>query len=156
MTTGTRKVEMRYSALTIRHKIQGIVMITCAVALAAATAVFTLYDRRTFLAAKTEDLVVSAQIIGANISAAIAFQDPHSAGEILSALRAKKHVVNACIYDSAGKVFAKYSRDPGQSGFSPPAVEPYGVAVTGGNIVLFQLILLNQELIGTIYIQNDL
>ncbi|HZV60376.1 MAG TPA: response regulator [Candidatus Eremiobacteraceae bacterium] len=156
MTTGTRKVEMRYSALTIRHKIQGIVMITCAVALAAATVVFTLYDRSTFLAAKTEDLVVSAQIIGANISAAITFQDPHSAGEILSALRAKKHVVNACIYDSAGKVFAKYSRDPGQIGFSPPAVQPYGVAVTGGNIVLFQPILLNQELIGTIYIQNDL
>ena len=49
--------------LSIRHKLQAIVITACGVALVVAAAVFTLYDRTTFLRAKTDDLIASAKMI---------------------------------------------------------------------------------------------
>ena len=48
-----------YLDLSIRQKLQTIVMVTSAVALLVASVVFTLYDRSTFLRAKTQDLSAS-------------------------------------------------------------------------------------------------
>ena len=66
------------------------VILACGVALLVASAAFTIYDRTTFLEAKTNDLNASAQMIGANSTAALTFQDSKSAGEILGALRADR------------------------------------------------------------------
>jgi PAS domain S-box-containing protein len=142
--------------LSIRHKLQGIVIAACGVALVVASAAFTIYDRTTFLRAKTDDLVTSAKMISSNSTAALTFHDSGSAQEILSALQAKPHVIHACIYDSTGKVFAIYSRDPAQAGFSPPPTQTDGSAVTAENMVLFQNIVLNGDSIGRIYIEADL
>ena len=131
-------------------------MVTCGAALVVAAVIFTLYDRATFLRAKTQDLTVSATMIGSNSTAALTFRDPSSAQEILSALQAKPHVVNACIYDSDGKVFAKYSRDPARAAFSPPPVPGHGRAIVARHMILFQDIILNGDSIGTIYIEADL
>ena len=50
-----------YRDMSIRHKLQGMVSIACGVALFVASAAFTLYDRTTFLHAKTKDLLASAK-----------------------------------------------------------------------------------------------
>src|ERR1700674_3167424 len=112
--------------MSIRHKLQGIVLAASGVALFVASAAFTIYDRTTFLRTKTEDLIASAKMIGSNSSAALTFHDSGSGREILSALQAKPHVMNACIYDSDGKVFAKYSRDPTEVGSCPPPAQTEG------------------------------
>jgi two-component system sensor histidine kinase/response regulator len=145
-----------YRDLSIRHKIQGIVTVACAGALFVAAAAFTFYDRATFLHAKADDLVAAAKMIGSNSTAALTFHDAKSAGEILSALQARQHVTHACIYDSAGKVFAIYSRDPRQPGFSPPPAQGDANKVIAGSMVLFQRIVLDRDSIGTIYIEADL
>ncbi len=144
-----------YRDLSIRHKLQGIVSIACGVALFVASAAFTLYDRTTFLHAKTEDLFASAKMIGSNSTAALAFDDPGSAREVLSALQAKEHVIGACIYDTGGNVFAKYSRGATDFGSCPP-VQSSGTTVVARNMALFQNIILNRDSIGTIYLQADL
>src|ERR1700730_15533486 len=112
-----------YPNLSIRHKLQGIVMVTSGVALLVASAVFTLYDRSTFLHAKTQDLSASARMVGSNSTAALSFGDARPAREVLSALQAKQNVIHACIYDRNGGVFAKYSRDAARSDFSPPLAQ---------------------------------
>ena len=145
-----------YRNLSISHKLQGIVIVACGVALFVASAAFTICDRTTFLLAKTNDLIASAKMIGSNSTAALTFHDSRSAREILSALQAKQHVIHACIYDSAGKVFAIYSRDPTQVDFSPPPAQGDGSKVVAQNMVLFQSIVLNGDSIGTIYIEADL
>jgi two-component system sensor histidine kinase/response regulator len=144
-----------YRDMSIRHKLQGIVIVACGVALLVASVAFTLYDRTTFLRAKASDLIASAKMIGSNSTAALTFHDSKSAREILSALQARRHVIHACIYDSDGKVFAKYSRDPTQVGFCPPA-QREGSRVVARHMVLFQNIVLNGDSIGTIYIEADL
>lgn len=52
--------------ISIRYKLQGMVIIACGGALLAASVAFTIYDRTTFLQAKTDDLIASAQMIGSN------------------------------------------------------------------------------------------
>jgi hypothetical protein len=108
--------------ISIRQKQRAIAMVTRAAALVITTVVFTFYDRATSLRAKTQDLIVSAEIIGSSSTAALAFHDPGSAREILHALQAKQHVINACIYDSDGKVFAKYSRDAALAEMTQPKI----------------------------------
>ncbi len=145
-----------FQDLSIRHKLQGIVLVACGVALFVASAAFTFYDRTTLLRSKTDDLMASAKMIGSNSTAALTFHDSGSAQEILSALRAKPHVVHACIYDSGGNVFATYSRDPALAVFSPPPVQKEGNEVVAKKMVLFQNIVLNGDPIGRIYIEADL
>jgi len=65
--------------VSIRQKLQGIVIVSCGAALVIATVIFTLYDHATFLAAKTNDLVTTARMIGANSTAALTFGDRNSA-----------------------------------------------------------------------------
>ena len=141
---------------SIRTKLQVIVMVACTAALLVAATVLTLYDRGSFLRAKTEDLVASAQMVGSNSTAALTFGDASSAREILSALKAKPHIVNACIYNKDGKVLAKYSRDGAGSNFSPPPPENYGTSMQRRRMVLFQPIAYKGESIGTIFIESDL
>jgi PAS domain-containing protein len=146
-----------FQDLSIRHKLQGIVIVACGAALFAASTAFTLYDRATSLRSKTDDLMASAKMIGSNSTAALTFHDSGSAQEILSALRAKPHVLHACIYDSGGTAFATYSRDPAQGVFFPPPVQEEGNHVVAKKkMILFQNIVLNGDPIGRIYIEADL
>ena len=145
-----------YMDLSIRQKLQTIVMATSAAALLVASMVFTLYDRSTFLRAKMQDLSVAAKMVGSNSTAALSFGDAKSAGEILSALQAKQNVINACIYTKNGKVFASYSRDGGQSDFWPLPAQIQSTAIVNDHMVLFQPITLNGNSIGTIFMEADL
>jgi PAS domain S-box-containing protein len=144
-----------YHGVSISQKLQRMALVTCAAAVVMATVIFTLNDRATFLTAKKDDLTSSVRVIGANSTAALAFGDANSAGEILSALQAKPHVVNACIYDADGRVLARYSRVQAKA-FSPPAMQDDRTIVENGHIILFHRIILNSESIGTIYLKADL
>ena len=114
-----------YRDVSIPQKLHIIMMVTSAAALLLASVAFTLYDRSTFLHAKTQDLSAAAQMVGANSTAAVAFGDATSATEILSALQAKQNVINACIFDKQGRVFASYSRDGGLT-WATPFMSPPG------------------------------
>jgi len=147
-----------YADLSIRQKLNGIVMVTSAVALLLASVVFTLYDRSTLLRAKTQDLRASAQMVGSNSTAALSFGDAQSASEVLTALRAKQNVINACIYDKDGRVFATYSRDADgeDNDFAPPPAQTQATTVVSRTMALFQPVTMNGEFIGTIFIEADL
>jgi PAS domain S-box-containing protein len=145
-----------YMDLSIRQKLQSIVMVTSAGALLVASVVFTLYDRSTFLRAKTQDLNAAAKMVGSNSTAALSFGDAKSAKEVLAALQAKQNVINAYIYDKDGRVFASYSRDAAHRDFSPPQAQAQATAIVRHRMVVFQPITLNGESIGTIFIEADL
>ena len=142
--------------LSIRHKLQLLVMASSAAALLVASFVFAFFDRSTFLQAKTQDLTVAASMVGSNSTAALSFGDAKSAGEILSALQAKQNVINACIYKKDGQVFASYSRDAAHGDFSAPPPQTQSTAIVKDHMLLFQPITLNGNSIGTIFIEADL
>ncbi len=149
---------MRWSKdLSIRKKLLGIVMAACGATLVLVAILFTLYDRATFLSEKKQDLIAAARMIGSNSAAALTAHDIRLAREVMNALQAKHHVVSACIYDSDGTIFAKYSRSLNRVDYpSPPTTQEAGPRIIARHMILFQDIVLNREAIGKIYIEADL
>jgi len=102
----------------------------------------------------TRRIETLAEIIGQNSTAALIFDDPSNAAEILSALRTESHIVSASIYTENDRLFAKYYRHlPGSSPVQP---EPDGYRFDDDHLILFRSILLDGDRIGSIFIQTDL
>jgi len=110
--------------LSIKRKLQLIIMLTAGAALVVACGAFLAYDRLAFRSTMTTDLSILAEIVGSNSTAALSFNDPKAAEEILRGLKAKPHIVAAAIYTSDGKVFARYIRADAQQEFQPPPPQP--------------------------------
>ena len=121
--------------LSIKRKLTLITMITSSAALLLACATFVLYDRITFREALARKLAGLADIIAANCTAALAFNDARAAEEILAALRAEPAIVAARIYAGNGRVFATYSRGAASAGSLPNKLieepEPDGGRTSG-------------------------
>ena len=100
------------------------------------------------------DLSALARIIADNSTAALAFNDPDSAAQTLGALRARTHVVGACIYRMDGTILASYSR-PGAFACPPPE-RPDQIRFTGEFLIVAQPILLRGRAIGTLMLLYDL
>jgi signal transduction histidine kinase/CheY-like chemotaxis protein len=146
----------RYRDLPIRHKLRLIVMATVAIAGAAACAAILVYQYYTLRDSLRRDLSVLAEIIADNSTAALSFGDRKTAEELLSGLRAKRSIVTAAIYSSDGKLFAGYKRDPAAP--APPSVpmQEERASFENQRLHIFQQIVLQQQLIGSIYLESDL
>ena len=147
---------MLSSGYSIRRKITELVLVTCAVAVLVACGVFAVYDIVSSRAALARDLTTVAQITGSNSTAALSFDDAESAGEILSSLSSKPHIVEACIYKRDGSVFAKYSSSASTADFLPPPVSPDGVRSVTEFMEVFREIRLKDDVVGVIYVKSDL
>ncbi len=145
-----------YRDLPIRHKLTTIIMLTSGVAILLACAAFVLYDLAAFRRAMTRDLSTVAEIIGQNSTAALAFNDPNAATQVLAALRAKPNVISACTYAWNGEVFARYKREDLKRSSLPPAPRPDGSRYEAGHLTIFRRIILDGQPVGTIYIESDL
>lgn len=84
-----------------------------------------------------QDSRVEAAIVADNISAAVMFQDAHTASEMLGALKASPMVLGADVYDRQGLLLAHYARDADQAfPATLPAAGMAGVAERAGLRVL--------------------
>ncbi len=84
--------------VSIKRKLTLIIMLTSSVALLLAGTAFGTYELIMFRRAMTSHLLTLAEIIGANNTAALAFNDQSAARETLTALSAEPHIVSATIY----------------------------------------------------------
>jgi two-component system, sensor histidine kinase and response regulator len=150
------RLKRRYRNLTIRQKLRLIVMATVAVALALIGAAVVPYDQMASRSALKNDLGVLADILGANSTAALSFNDPTTADELLAGLRARHSVVAAFIYSMDGKPFAEYWRDRGCRAPAPPEPLEEGGSFEGDRLRLFRRIRLGTQALGGIYIESDL
>ncbi|MGB2639777.1 MAG: response regulator [Candidatus Acidiferrum sp.] len=104
----------------------------------------------------TSELSALADTLGANSAASLAFNDRKSAESTLSALRAERHIVAACLYDSQGEVFAEYRRPGVGPEFSMPSERKVGARFEKDSLILYQPISLGKENTGAIAIVSDL
>ena len=152
------KAEKRlYRSASIRWKLIRIVLMTCAAVIVSICIVLLIYDTVASMNALKNQLSVLADVIGANTTAALEFEDASAAAEALRSLRAQSHVVEACIYTREGKVFAKYAPAGSDANFIPPRPESDTERlVVGRSVIVFRRIQLNGEIIGTIYLESDI
>ena len=134
-------------------------MLVSAAALLLASGGFCAYDLYSFRAALVRNISMQAQIIGDNTVSALLFNDPHSAENTLSALRANPNLMYAQIYTRDGQPFAGYWRDgAGQTGARPiisqGQIQNHWFA--DGNLGLARSIIFQGKPMGTVYIRSDL
>jgi signal transduction histidine kinase/CheY-like chemotaxis protein len=141
---------------SIRRKLTFVTLCTSVLGLSLACLGFEVYERASFRAGMTSELSVLADTLGANTAASLAFNDPKSARDILSAVRAEPHVIAACLYDSHGEVFAEYRRAGVSSAFVTPAFQADGARYARDSLTLYRSVSLGGENVGRITIISDL
>lgn len=145
--------------MPIKQKLLVIIMLVTTVALLLSGVGTVIADSILFRAAMQRDISALAQIVADNSTAALAFDDPGTAAETLASLRARPHLVAACIYRPSGEMFARYVRPGGAEGCPPGEAgtkAPDQLIFTSTKLMIRRPIDLNQRRIGTLVLLYDL
>jgi len=142
--------------LPIKRKLMVISMLVSCVALAAACAIFMIYEQTVAREQMVQALKITAATTGANSTAGLSFDEAGSVRDVLKSLSVQPDINQAYVYDKNGHVFARYLRDPSYEKYSPPPIGATGHRFDDSRLKMFQPINLAGETIGTIYLEQDL
>jgi signal transduction histidine kinase len=107
----------------IARKLTALTVLASTTALLLAGLILMVYDLRTFREMMRQQRTIQAQIIGANTTSALVFDDPGSAERTLEALRAAPRIEVAAVYTIDGHLFASYMRDAAVAAIHVPDIE---------------------------------
>src|SRR5258706_18561 len=140
---------------SIQRKLIGIIMLTSGAVLLLTCAAYFAYEVFTFRQAMVRQLSILGETIATNSTAALAFENSDDANEILTALKADKHIVAASLYDKKGNLFAKYPQDLSDAVLpSSPLNESYHFE--NSHLAGFQAVMQGGKQLGTLYLKSDL
>ena len=140
---------------SIRWKLTALMAGTTALALSLAAISFGSYEAVTFRRALEQKLIIVAEIVGRNCTAALAFGDKSVAKDVLMALDAEPSIEAGAVFDKDGKPFATYTAAAAGTAL-PKAASEAGNGTGGGRITVVRPILLDGENVGTVYVQSTL
>ncbi len=145
------------SKLNITHKMKLILMLTSAVAVVCAGTISIAFNYVQFRQLVANDLGRLADVTGQNCYAALIFDIPEDAREILSRLSVRPTIEYACLYDMQNKPFADYSRDAASKQQPPDLPDAESMlSFRDARLHIFKRIYKGEEQIGTLYIKDDL
>ncbi len=139
----------------IKQKLTAIILLTSVVVLALTCAAFFAYEIVTFRRAMVQNLSTLAQVIAANTTAALAFENESDAKEMLAALKAEPHVVAVGLYNKDGKLFCTYPSNLPADAF-PAAPDKDGYRFEHSHLAAFQPVVQGRKRMGTLYLKSDL
>ena len=146
---------MLFKNLPIRKKLLRIVFLINGIVLLVAGMAFFGNEFYSFRETTVEKLSTIGKIIAANSTAALAFDSPDDAREILAALKAEPHIVAACIYDKNGRIFSEYYAGNEKIKF-PPSPGPQGYKFSYSNLDGFVPVMQETLPLGTLYLRSDM
>lgn len=146
---------MLFKRLPIQKKLLRIVFLINALVLVLAGIGFFAYEWYIFRKSAKEKLATIGKIIAANSTAALAFDSPDDAREILAALKTEPHVVAASLYDKQGDLFATYTSGDQQQEFPEQAGIP-GYHFVPDHLEGFEQVEQTNVQLGTLYLKSDL
>jgi len=142
--------------MAIRHKLILIIMLTCIFALLLAGTAFIVWQWTSLRRHMVRDLSTSTKIIADNCKAALTFEDTKDAEEALQSLHVQPSIVYAGIHDSSDEDFAHYYRYDVDKSIHPSEFQEEGYIFGDGYLTVFERIILDGEVIGTVCIRSDL
>ena len=148
---------MAFQDAPIRRKLTTIILATSGVVLLLTCAAFLSYEFFTFRQTSVRQLSTVGEIIAANSTGALAFDNADDATQVLAALQAERHIVAAGLYDKAGKLFSHYPAAAPATDFpAAPAADGYRFAE--GHLVGFTPVVQTKgsQRLGTLYLKSDL
>lgn len=162
---------LKFQDLSIKHKLTTIIVLTCGLMMVLFAFLFLLNEAFSFQNNARHHIAALAEVTGINATAALSFQDPQTARELLDALRVEPNILQAAIYTAAGNRFAAYAKGhvsdiPRHIDLhnlpAPDRVRPTALSVkaglkglSGDFLDVFQPITLNGKRIGMVLIRAD-
>ncbi|MDB6156770.1 MAG: Histidine kinase [Gammaproteobacteria bacterium] len=145
---------MRRTPTPIRRTLMTVLLLTSGAVMLTTCLAFGAYDYLTYRRQTLHNLATLGEAIAANSTAALAFENPDDAREVLAALRADPHVVAATLYTLAGGSFASYPA----AGMGMRSVAPLqdGYRFESGYLIGVQPVVQGARRMGTLYLKSDL
>ena len=147
----------RFHDLPLDRKLTLIVMLATVAAMLLSAIAIISYQVHTVTRFIISELETTAEMLGANGSAALRFKVPRDAHTTLSSLEFKSHISGACFFTPEEKMFATYSRDGKQlpaPNFSLKDGHTFDFA--RNSVILVKHIHHDGDFIGSLHIQSDL
>jgi PAS domain S-box-containing protein len=140
--------------LQIQQKMLATTLLICGAVLCIAVATLFTFQVINFRSRFQSDTITLAQIIGNNSTAALAFKDEQTAGEVIAALKAKPTIVAASLALPDGSLFAQFGK-PETVAARRQFPADGQVRYYGGQLLVTQPIYLRRERAGTLYLRSD-
>jgi len=139
---------------SIGQKLVTAMMLTSTTVLVLSGAALVFYDFVSFRQSLAQGLGTRAEIVAANSTAALAFDNRDDATQVLAALKSDPSTVMAVLYDQEGRSFATYpSATPPAA---PTAPNRRGTWFERSFIVVHRPVLEDGRALGTLYLKSDL
>lgn len=148
---------MRLQDTPIRRKLMTMILGTSGVVLLLTCSAFIGYEVLTYRGAAVRELSTLGELIAAQSTGAVAFDNESDATEILGSLKAEPHIVAACLYDKQGRLFARYPIDAADAEFPPtPLADEF--TFTGGRLIGFMPVvqIRGSDRLGTLFLASDM
>jgi len=142
--------------ITIKYKLILIIMLACITGLMLAGAAFISWEWNTFRSNIVRNVSTQAEMIAENCKAALAFQDAEDAKVTLNALHVEPSIIFGGIYTKDNKLFATYYRGYAETETHPDTLLDKGFNFDKGFLNVFEPIVLDGEVIGTVCLRSDL
>jgi signal transduction histidine kinase len=141
--------------MPIRRRLMVMLLATSIVVMLLMSGAFVTYEITTIRKTLIRQARTLGEVIAANSTAALAFENQDDAKETLAALSAERHIVAACLYDKDGHLFSKYP-DNVAPGLLPYGPGPAGYHFADAHLSGFQPVVQggNKQL-GTLYLDYD-
>ena len=140
---------------SIRRKLVMAMMLTSTTVLVLTGVALVLYDVASSRNSLARNLATRAQILAANSTAALAFDNPDDATQTLAALKSDPSAVLAVLYDARGRRFATYPAGAPMSA-SPSAPDRMGTWFGPSTVVVHHPVAEDGRILGTLYLESDL
>ncbi len=141
--------------LNIRRKLILVLLSITAFSLISFSSIMAYKDIQGFKDNLARNLIVLAGAVGTNSRASIIFNDSEAATTILSSLKEEKEVQFGALYDPKGQRFASFFRDS-NTDFPLPKLDKPGHRFFPDHFEIIKQIILNDEVVGTIYLYNPM
>jgi signal transduction histidine kinase/DNA-binding NarL/FixJ family response regulator/HPt (histidine-containing phosphotransfer) domain-containing protein len=139
--------------LSIKTKLILFSMISVAVALALSAVGITVNEVYRMRSFKMEAIDAQAGMLGFNSTGVLTFNDVPAATQLLASLKSEPTVEFACLYDSAGRLVAKYPAESREGvPISPPASDARRFN-DRGQVEVFRRIVDHDEHVGGLYLR---
>lgn len=140
----------------IQRRLMTMLLVTSVTVLLITCAAFTAYEYLSFRRTTLQQLSTIGEIVASNSTAALAFENPDDAEEILRALAAEPHIVAAALYSDSGRLFAYYPAGIDVSQL-PAGPGPDGLRFeSGAAIGLIPVVQQDEHRLGTLYLNSGL
>jgi two-component system sensor histidine kinase/response regulator len=136
----------------LRRKLLLAVFLTGATAWGLAVVAIASYEQWTFHGREEQELAQRARLLSLNLTAALQFSDTDAATEIVSTVGDLPEMRQACVYDSAGKLFAGFARTDGEPCARSAASSDPAFSVTPDEARLIQPVMSRGQRVGSLLI----